>query len=170
MPMSPAAQIAPDDHLLAVAEWRLSSDDKRKRTLDQLSLERAMLVTSFGGGSPRGRRSVCRRSLAERREFPPPDHNDDVSLHTDQFGREMSASRRSAEQADEVAPPHSITSSALASNNGGITTPIALAVFRLTMVLNFVACSIGMSPGLAPLRISSTKTAERRYIAEKSTP
>src|ERR1700683_139769 len=48
-------------------------------------------------------------------------------------------------------PPHSITSSALANNVGGISTPSALAVFRLMIVLNFVACSIGISAGFAPL-------------------
>ena len=57
-----------------------------------------------------------------------------------------------AERRDEGAPPHSITSSALASNIAGISTPSALAVLRLTIVSNFVACSIGMSPGFAPLR------------------
>src|SRR5271163_3240800 len=62
-----------------------------------------------------------------------------------------------AKRSDEIAPSHSITPSASASNVGGISTPIALAVFRLTIVMNFVACSIGRSPGLAPLRILSTK-------------
>ena len=39
--------------------------------------------------------------------------------------------RRAAEQADEVAPSHSITSSAMASTPGGMTRPSALAVLRL---------------------------------------
>ena len=64
-----------------------------------------------------------------------------------------------AERRDERAPSHSITSSAAASTVGGISIPSALAVLRLTMVLNLVACSIGMSPGFAPLRILSTKVA-----------
>jgi len=49
-------------------------------------------------------------------------------------------------------PSHSITSSAAASRAGGNFDPGApLAVFKLTTVMNFVARSIGMSPGLAPL-------------------
>jgi hypothetical protein len=35
--------------------------------------------------------------------------------------------------------------------------PSALAVLRLTVVMNLVACSTGMSLGFAPLRISATK-------------
>ena len=34
--------------------------------------------------------------------------------------------------------------------------------------MNFVACSIGMSPGFAPLRILSTKVAARRNIGSKA--
>ena len=41
--------------------------------------------------------------------------------------------------------PHSTIWSALASNVGGISTPSALAVFRLIANSNFVGCSIGMS-------------------------
>src|SRR5262245_57481620 len=40
-------------------------------------------------------------------------------------------SRRAAEQRDELAAPHSITSSARASSVGGTSRPSALAVFRL---------------------------------------
>ena len=39
--------------------------------------------------------------------------------------------RRAAEQRDELAPPHSITSSARASSVGGTSRPSALAVLRL---------------------------------------
>ena len=38
----------------------------------------------------------------------------------------------------------------------GIVRPRALAVLRLITSSNFVGCSIGTSPGLAPLRILST--------------
>ena len=78
--------------------------------------------------------------------------------------------RRPAEKTDELAPPHSITSSAGASSIGGMSTPSALAVFRLTTVLNFVACSIGMSPGFAPLESCPTKKAARRNWSKKFTP
>src|SRR5262245_36262273 len=45
--------------------------------------------------------------------------------------RERPRGRRAAEQRDELAPPHSITSSASASNLSGIWTPSAFAVFEL---------------------------------------
>ena len=54
--------------------------------------------------------------------------------------------------------------------DGEIVRPSALAVFVLTTNSNFVARSTGMSAGLAPLRILSTKTATRRYNARKSAP
>src|SRR4029453_2678584 len=51
---------------------------------------------------------------------------------------------------------HWISSSARPSSDGGIVRPRALAVGRLMTNSNFVACSTGRSPGLAPLRIRST--------------
>jgi hypothetical protein len=50
---------------------------------------------------------------------------------------------------------HSITSSARASTGGGMMTPNALAVFRLTTIKYLDACSTGKSPGLMPLKILS---------------
>src|SRR5262249_5230314 len=64
--------------------------------------------------------------------------------------------RRAAKQLDERAAPHSITSSARASNVGGTSRSSALAVIRLTMRSNLVGCSIGISAGFAPRRILST--------------
>ena len=64
---------------------------------------------------------------------------------------------KQTESAEEGAAPHySITWSARWSNDGGMVRPRALAVFRLMTSSNFVGCSIGMSAGLAPLRILST--------------
>ena len=51
---------------------------------------------------------------------------------------------------------HSITASARSSTELGIEMPSALAVFRLTTNSKRVACSNGMSAGLAPLRMRST--------------
>src|SRR5262249_36112519 len=45
--------------------------------------------------------------------------------------RQRPRRRRAAEQRDELAPPHSITSSARASNVDGTSRPSALAVLRL---------------------------------------
>src|SRR5262245_30216976 len=61
--------------------------------------------------------------------------------------------RRAAEQRDELAPLHSITSSARASSDGGISMPSALAVLRLMISCIFVACWTGRSAGFSPLRI-----------------
>ena len=52
--------------------------------------------------------------------------------------------------------PHSITSSARASSEGGTPRPSAFAVLRLMTSSNLVGCSIGRSAGLAPFRILST--------------
>ena len=49
-----------------------------------------------------------------------------------------------------------ITSSARSSSDCGIVRPSALAVLRLITSSNLVGCSMGKSPGFAPLRILST--------------
>src|SRR5215470_3139898 len=78
------------------------------------------------------------------------------------FARLLRASRErprgscAAEQRYELAPLHSITSSARASRVGGMVRRSALAVSRLTMKSNLVGCSTGMSAGLVPRRILST--------------
>jgi len=63
---------------------------------------------------------------------------------------------RAAEQRDELAPFHSITSSARASSVCGTVRRSALAVSRLITRSNLVGCSTGMSPGFVPRRILST--------------
>src|SRR5262249_20100535 len=83
---------------------------------------------------------------------------------------ERPRSRRPAEQRDEFAPFHSITSSARSSNDSGIVTPRALAVVRLTTRSNLVGCSTGMSAGFAPRRILSTKSAARRHWVTQLAP
>src|SRR5262245_49138993 len=60
------------------------------------------------------------------------------------------------ERPPPAARVHSSTSSALTSREGGIVSPSARAVLRLTTRLNFVGCSTGSSPALAPLRILAT--------------
>src|SRR5215472_18760203 len=62
----------------------------------------------------------------------------------------------SAEKCDELAPPHSITSSAVAIIDDGTVRPRSFAVLRLITSSNLVGCSMGKSPGFAPLRILST--------------
>src|SRR5437899_844251 len=77
--------------------------------------------------------------------------------------------RRAAEKRDELAACHSITSSARASKIGETSKPKALAVLRLTTNSNLVPCSTGKSAGFAPLRILSTKVAERYQVSLRLT-
>jgi hypothetical protein len=60
---------------------------------------------------------------------------------------------KAAEQRDELASLHSITSSARASSVAGISMSIVRAVFRLMMKSNLVARWTGSSPGFSPLRM-----------------
>src|SRR6516164_5141420 len=76
----------------------------------------------------------------------------------------------SAGERDELASLHSITSSARASNVGGMVKSSALAAVRLISSSNLVGNSIGKSPGLAPLRILSTKLAVRRQLSRRFVP
>src|SRR5262245_33347710 len=61
--------------------------------------------------------------------------------------------RRAAEKGDELAAPHSITSSARVSSVGGTSRPSAWAVLRLMNSSIFVACWTGRSAGFSPFRI-----------------
>src|SRR5262249_15877833 len=63
---------------------------------------------------------------------------------------------RAAEQGDEIAAFHSITSSARASRVGGTSRPSILAVEALMTSSNLVDCTTGRGAGLAPLRMRPT--------------
>src|SRR5262249_5407456 len=72
------------------------------------------------------------------------------------------AEGRSRRAEQHIAAPHySMTSSARSRIAGGIVSPSALAVFRLTTSWNLVGCSTGRSAGLAPERILPTKEPPR---------
>src|SRR5262249_43124 len=64
--------------------------------------------------------------------------------------------RRAAEQRDELAALHSLTSSASARIPGGNVIRSALAVLRLTASSNLTGCSTGRSAGLVPCKIFCT--------------
>ena len=64
--------------------------------------------------------------------------------------------QRAAEQRDELASFHSMTSSARANSVGGMVRPRAVAVLRLMTSSIFIGCSTGSSAGSAPFRILST--------------
>src|SRR5262249_49551199 len=70
---------------------------------------------------------------------------------------------RAAKHRDELASPHSITSSARASSVGGIWMPSALAVLRLITNSYLVGACTGRSAGFSPLRMRSTYPAARLY-------
>ena len=57
---------------------------------------------------------------------------------------------------------HSITLLALIRSDCGILRPKILAVLPLINISNFVGCSMGKSPGFAPLNILSTYVATRK--------
>lgn len=61
--------------------------------------------------------------------------------------------------------PHSIILSACTSNLSGITSPIALAAFTLTINSNLVGACTARSPGFSPLRMRLTYPAAARKSA-----
>src|SRR5215813_159142 len=63
---------------------------------------------------------------------------------------------RASKQRDELAPSHSITSSARARKASGTVSPMALATFKLTTNSNFVGACTGSSAGFSPRRMRST--------------
>src|SRR5262249_17967991 len=67
--------------------------------------------------------------------------------------RERPRGHRAAEQSEERAPPHSITSSARPESGSGIVRPSALAGLRLMISSIFVACCAARSAGAAALMI-----------------
>src|SRR5262249_20820971 len=71
--------------------------------------------------------------------------------------------RRAAKRQDELAPPHSITSSARNKSDVGTDSPMARAVRMLSTVSNFAGRSIGKSAGLAPRRTFPATTPVNRY-------
>src|SRR5260370_1182840 len=78
--------------------------------------------------------------------------------------------RRAAQECDEVASPHSITSSAMASSPGGNVRPNALAVLRLITNSNLIDCMTGRSAGFSPLRIRPVYTPAWRYASVMLVP
>src|SRR5262249_50121824 len=69
--------------------------------------------------------------------------------------RERPRGRRAAEQDDELAARHSITSSARASSVAGTSRPSALAGFRFIASSNLTGDWPGSSLGFSPLRMRS---------------
>src|SRR5262245_53684062 len=113
---------------------------------DVLTLDKARFIESLP--DERNQRRVdSRRTTAEQS-----DHWQCTLLRT----RRERPRGRAADERDERAALHSITSSARSRIDVGSSIPIALAVLRLMAISNFVACSTGKSPAFAPLRILAT--------------
>ena len=70
--------------------------------------------------------------------------------------RKRPCDSRAVEQRYELAPFHSIASSARASRVGGTVRPRVLAVWALMTSSSFDVCTTGRSAGLAPLRMRPT--------------
>ncbi len=84
--------------------------------------------------------------------------------------RERPCRCRAAEQRDELAPPHSITSVARRRIDVGNTIPNLFAVLRLTISSNFVGNSAGTSAGLEPRNTFATIAAPWRKMFGGCTP
>src|SRR5215467_14517685 len=78
--------------------------------------------------------------------------------------------RHAANKRDELAPPHSITSSASCWSLSGTSRPSALAVLRLMTNSNLVGCSTGNSAGLAPRMTLATIWPVCHHIRERLGP
>ena len=128
LPCDQAAGAGPvvDDHLLADG----LADRRRDQARDQI-------VRTAGRRADDQPHRLCGKTLCER----------------DQRRSERAGGKRSEKFATFV---HSITFSAVIRSDCGILRPNALAVLPLMNNSNFVGCSTGRSPGLAPLKILST--------------
>src|SRR5262249_28289029 len=78
--------------------------------------------------------------------------------------------RRAAEQFDELAPLHSITSSARNKSDAGMDKPKASAVRKFKTCSNLVGRSIGTSAGLAPCSTFPARTPTRLYSPRRLGP
>src|SRR3974390_1991599 len=102
-------------------------------------------------------RRIIRRPAAEK--------SNDRHCRLLRTHREWPRRYRTTEKSDELAPLHSMTSSARASSAGGMVTPSAFAVLRLMTSSNIVGCSTGMSAGLVPRSIFTTIRARWRNMS-----
>src|SRR6516165_2795873 len=79
------------------------------------------------------------------------------------------------QQQHQIPAIHSMTSSARASIESGILTPISRATLRLRTSSNLVGCWAGVSPGGIPFsifvdqrRLHSSALAQRRAVARQT--
>src|SRR5262245_46151456 len=79
-----------------------------------------------------------------------------ASMHQPSTSCVSARRRRAADERDELAPLHSITSSARASSVGGTSRPSSSAVLRLITSSYFVGACTGRSAGFSPFKMRST--------------
>src|SRR5437763_6944927 len=109
----------------------------------------ALDITEIAQARPEGLDTALRSSSGtETQKSDPPNSAGLLGARDQGPCRQYSA----AEQ-QQIAPVHSMTSSARASSDCGTVSPSAFAVLRLMTNSNLVGCSTGRSAGLAPLRI-----------------
>src|SRR5262245_4910002 len=111
----------------------------------------ALDVAGFANALPECGQIAC--TISKRRAAEKSDHRHRRLLRA---SRERPRGGRAADQRQEFAPLHSITSSARASSEGGTSMPSALAVLRLSTSSYLVGACTGRSAGFSPLRMRST--------------
>jgi hypothetical protein len=125
----------------------MSQADVKGALANEVRSVLAVYVTAFAEATPERCHKVCSGNGPRGAEVP--NHWHLRLLRT----RGERPRCRAAEGKDELPPPHSIISSARASNCGGTSMPSALAVFKFMTNSNLVDCKTGKSAGLVPLRI-----------------
>jgi hypothetical protein len=115
-----------------------------------------ILASRIEGSDRQSRPQGCEQGDAQRTRLPMRAHSD------------RPRGCRAAEQRDELAPFHSITSSARASTLSGKARPSVLAVWTLIVSSYLIGCCTGNSVTFAPLRIRSTYDAARLYESSTS--
>jgi hypothetical protein len=98
------------------------------------------------------RKPVCAVAALPRKRAGQPaaemaDHRHRLLLRSEGAQRD----HRAADEEKQLAPPHSMTSSARARIDCGTVRPSAVAVLRLTTSSNLVGCSTGRSAGFGAL-------------------
>src|SRR5262245_33532797 len=117
-----------------------------------LALDVARFIQALPEGDHPRSRFGFRQSSADD-----PDHRHRRLLRS----RRQRPRRRAAEQRDERAALHSMTSSARCCKNHGTSSPSAFAALRLMTSSNLTGRSTGKSAGFAPFKILSTYVAAR---------
>src|SRR5262249_62174046 len=119
----------------------------------QVVLDRHVLALNMAGLAETLAEGACTvRPRLRRRRIENSDHWHRRLLRP----RRQRPGRRSTHDGDELAAPHSITSSARAMSAGGTVRPMALAVARLMTSSSLLGNSTGRSAGFSPFKIRST--------------